>query len=132
LLPIIEARGYQLVAAQNPLTTLVDDVAATKRITARKYRTGNVSADWLVRINTVLDKRLVLRTGSPFVERAPYVLLVRAHSSKFGSMEGKPYIAGPIDADQWLGRISRSPFVVMRLEQILTDCLNLEIASQRA
>jgi hypothetical protein len=56
----------------------------------------------------------------------------KAHLSNLGSMEGQPNIAGAFDADQWLGRISRSPFVVMRLEQILPDTLNQEIAPERA
>jgi pimeloyl-ACP methyl ester carboxylesterase len=32
VIPILEARGYHVVAVQNPLTSLADDVAATKRI----------------------------------------------------------------------------------------------------
>ena len=31
VIPILEARGYHVVAVQNPLTSLGDDVAATKR-----------------------------------------------------------------------------------------------------
>ena len=34
LIPILEARGYHVTAAQNPLTSLKDDVDATKRILA--------------------------------------------------------------------------------------------------
>ena len=34
LIPILEARGYHVTAVQNPLTSLNDDVAATKRILA--------------------------------------------------------------------------------------------------
>ena len=34
LIPILEARGYHVTAVQNPLTSLADDVAATKRILA--------------------------------------------------------------------------------------------------
>jgi pimeloyl-ACP methyl ester carboxylesterase len=34
LIPILEAQGYHVVAVQNPLTSLADDVAATKRIIA--------------------------------------------------------------------------------------------------
>ena len=34
LIPILEARGYHVTAVQNPLTSLTDDVAATKRILA--------------------------------------------------------------------------------------------------
>jgi pimeloyl-ACP methyl ester carboxylesterase len=34
VIPILEARGYHVVAVQNPLTSLGDDVAATKRIIA--------------------------------------------------------------------------------------------------
>jgi pimeloyl-ACP methyl ester carboxylesterase len=32
VIPLLEARGYHVVAGQNPLTSLADDVAATKRI----------------------------------------------------------------------------------------------------
>jgi pimeloyl-ACP methyl ester carboxylesterase len=34
IIPILEARGYHVTAVQNPLTSLADDVAATKRILA--------------------------------------------------------------------------------------------------
>jgi len=34
VIPILEAKGYHVVAVQNPLTSLADDVAATKRIVA--------------------------------------------------------------------------------------------------
>jgi pimeloyl-ACP methyl ester carboxylesterase len=34
IIPILEARGYRVTAVQNPLTSLADDVAATKRILA--------------------------------------------------------------------------------------------------
>jgi pimeloyl-ACP methyl ester carboxylesterase len=34
IIPILEARGYHVTAVQNPLTSLSDDVAATKRILA--------------------------------------------------------------------------------------------------
>jgi pimeloyl-ACP methyl ester carboxylesterase len=34
LIPLLEADGYHVVAVQNPLTSLADDVAATKRIIA--------------------------------------------------------------------------------------------------
>jgi hypothetical protein len=32
IIPLLEAEGYNVVAVQNPLTSLADDVAATKRI----------------------------------------------------------------------------------------------------
>ena len=32
IIPLLEQRGYHVVAVQNPLTSLADDVAATKRI----------------------------------------------------------------------------------------------------
>jgi pimeloyl-ACP methyl ester carboxylesterase len=34
IIPLLEAKGYHVVAVQNPLTSLDDDVAATKRIIA--------------------------------------------------------------------------------------------------
>ena len=34
IMPLLEAKGYHIVAVQNPLTSLADDVAATKRIIA--------------------------------------------------------------------------------------------------
>ena len=34
VIPLLEAKGYNVVAVQNPLTSLADDVAATKRIIA--------------------------------------------------------------------------------------------------
>jgi pimeloyl-ACP methyl ester carboxylesterase len=34
VIPVLEARGYHVTAVQNPLTSLADDVAATKRILA--------------------------------------------------------------------------------------------------
>ena len=34
IIPLLEAEGYSVVAVQNPLTSLADDVAATKRIIA--------------------------------------------------------------------------------------------------
>jgi pimeloyl-ACP methyl ester carboxylesterase len=34
IIPILEAKGYHVVSVQNPLTSLADDVAATKRIIA--------------------------------------------------------------------------------------------------
>ncbi len=34
IIPLLEAEGYKVVAVQNPLTSLADDVAATKRIIA--------------------------------------------------------------------------------------------------
>jgi pimeloyl-ACP methyl ester carboxylesterase len=34
VIPILEAQGYHVVAVQNPLTSLADDVAATKRVIA--------------------------------------------------------------------------------------------------
>src|SRR5262245_19673996 len=34
VIPILEARGFHAVAVQNPLTSLSDDVAATRRIIA--------------------------------------------------------------------------------------------------
>jgi len=34
IIPLLEAEGYNVVAVQNPLTSLADDVAATKRIIA--------------------------------------------------------------------------------------------------
>lgn len=34
IIPILEARGYHVTAVQNPLTSLAEDVAATKRILA--------------------------------------------------------------------------------------------------
>ena len=32
VIPILEAKGFHVVAVQNPLTSFADDVAATKRI----------------------------------------------------------------------------------------------------
>jgi pimeloyl-ACP methyl ester carboxylesterase len=34
VIPLLEAKGYKVIAVQNPLTSLADDVAATKRIIA--------------------------------------------------------------------------------------------------
>jgi pimeloyl-ACP methyl ester carboxylesterase len=34
VIPLLEAKGYHVVAVQNPLTSLADDVAATRRIVA--------------------------------------------------------------------------------------------------
>jgi len=34
IIPLLESKGYHVVAVQNPLTSLADDVAATKRIIA--------------------------------------------------------------------------------------------------
>ncbi|QHV99377.1 alpha/beta fold hydrolase [Spirosoma endbachense] len=34
IIPMLEAKGYQVTAVQNPLTSLEDDVAATKRVIA--------------------------------------------------------------------------------------------------
>ena len=34
VIPLLEAMGYHVVAVQNPLTSLADDVAATRRIIA--------------------------------------------------------------------------------------------------
>src|SRR6202020_2636474 len=34
VIPLLEAEGYHVVAVQNPLTSLADDVAATKRAIA--------------------------------------------------------------------------------------------------
>src|SRR5580658_5341277 len=34
VIPILEARGFHVVAVQNPLTSLADDVNATRRIIA--------------------------------------------------------------------------------------------------
>src|SRR6516164_6830792 len=34
VIPILEARGFHVVAVQNPLTSLTDDVKATRRIIA--------------------------------------------------------------------------------------------------
>ena len=36
LIPILQAKGYHVTAVQNPLTSLADDVAATKRAIARQ------------------------------------------------------------------------------------------------
>jgi pimeloyl-ACP methyl ester carboxylesterase len=36
VIPLLEADGYHVVAVQNPLTSLADDVAATKRAVARQ------------------------------------------------------------------------------------------------
>jgi pimeloyl-ACP methyl ester carboxylesterase len=37
VIPILEARGFHVVAVQNPLTSLSDDVKATRRIIAMQY-----------------------------------------------------------------------------------------------
>ena len=34
MIALLEAKGFHVVAVQNPLTSLADDVAATKRIIA--------------------------------------------------------------------------------------------------
>ena len=34
IIPLLEAKGYHVIAVQNPLTSLTDDVAATKRAIA--------------------------------------------------------------------------------------------------
>src|SRR6059058_4147790 len=34
VIPLLEAKGYHVTAVQNPLTSLADDVAATKRVIA--------------------------------------------------------------------------------------------------
>src|SRR3954466_4152424 len=34
VIPILQAKGYNVIAVQNPLTSLADDVAATKRTLA--------------------------------------------------------------------------------------------------
>jgi pimeloyl-ACP methyl ester carboxylesterase len=34
VIPVLEARGFHVVAVQNPLTSLLDDVNATRRIIA--------------------------------------------------------------------------------------------------
>ena len=36
VIPILQAKGYNVTAVQNPLTSLADDVAATKRALARQ------------------------------------------------------------------------------------------------
>jgi len=40
VIPILQAKGYKVVAVQNPLSSLADDVAATKRVV--DAQTGNV------------------------------------------------------------------------------------------
>src|SRR5262245_5584917 len=34
IIPVLRAKGYNIIAVQNPLTSLADDVAATKRAIA--------------------------------------------------------------------------------------------------
>jgi len=34
IIPLLEAKGYTVISVQKPLTSLADDVAATKRATA--------------------------------------------------------------------------------------------------
>ncbi len=36
VIPLLEAKGYRVTAVQNPLTSLADDVAATKRVLAQQ------------------------------------------------------------------------------------------------
>jgi len=36
IIPLLEAKGYHVTAVQNPLTSLADDVAATRRVLERQ------------------------------------------------------------------------------------------------
>src|SRR5258708_31627365 len=42
VIPLLEAKGLHVTAVQKPLTSLADDVAATKRAIARQKRTVNL------------------------------------------------------------------------------------------
>ena len=53
-------------------------------------------------------------------------------SFQFGGVEGDSDVAGAFDGDWRLRRISRAPFEVTRLKQILPDALDEEVGAQRA
>ena len=41
VIPLLQAKGYNVIAVQNPLSSLADDVAATKRAIAQAPRSGD-------------------------------------------------------------------------------------------
>jgi len=47
--PLLQAKGLHVVAVQNPLTSLADDVAATKRAIASQDGPGSASGPFLRR-----------------------------------------------------------------------------------
>jgi pimeloyl-ACP methyl ester carboxylesterase len=89
VIPLLEAKGYHVVAVQNPLTSLADDVAATKRIL--DLQDGPV-----ILVGHSWGGTVITQAGDdPKVAGLVYVAAFAPDAGQSASDMGQPYGATP-------------------------------------
>lgn len=93
LIPLLEAKGLHVVAVQNPLTSLADDVAATKR--AISLQDGPV-----VLVGHSYGGAVITEAGNdPKVVALVYVAAFAPADGESVATTGKPYPPSPLSAE---------------------------------
>jgi pimeloyl-ACP methyl ester carboxylesterase len=112
LIPLLEADGYHVVAVQNPLTSLADDVAATKRIVA--LQDGPV-----ILVGHSWGGAVITQAGDdPKVAGLVYVAAYAPDAGQSANQASTPF--GITDGQKQI-RVDSGKFAYMTSEGILQD-----------
>ena len=112
IVPLLEAEGYHVVAVQNPLTSLADDVAATKRIIA--LQDGPV-----LLVGHSWGGAVITQVGDdPKVAGLVYVAAYAPDAGQSANSASTPF---GITAGQQQIRVDSDKFAYMTSEGILED-----------
>jgi pimeloyl-ACP methyl ester carboxylesterase len=112
VIPILEADGYHVVAVQNPLTSLADDVAATQRIIA--LQDGPV-----ILVGHSWGGAVITQAGNdPKVRGLVYVAAYAPDVGQSANDAGDPF--GKTEGQKQI-RVDGSKFAYMTPEGILDD-----------
>jgi pimeloyl-ACP methyl ester carboxylesterase len=112
LIPILEADGYHVVAVQNPLTSLADDVAATKRVIA--LQDGPV-----ILVGHSWGGAVITQAGDdPKVAGLVYVAAYAPDAGQSANAASTPF--GITDGQKQI-RVDSEKFAYMTSEGILQD-----------
>jgi pimeloyl-ACP methyl ester carboxylesterase len=112
LIPLLEADGYHVVAVQNPLTSLSDDVAATKRIIA--LQDGPV-----ILVGHSWGGAVITQVGDD--PKVAGLVYVAAYAPEAGQSANQASIPFGITAGQKQIRVDSGKFAYMTSEGILQD-----------
>jgi pimeloyl-ACP methyl ester carboxylesterase len=112
LIPLLEADGYHVVAVQNPLTSLADDVAATKRVIA--LQDGPV-----ILVGHSWGGAVITQVGDdPKVAGLVYVAAYAPDAGQSANAASTPF--GITDGQKQI-RVDSEKFAYMTSEGILQD-----------
>ncbi len=112
IIPLLEAEGYHVVAVQNPLTSLADDVAATKRIIA--LQDGPV-----ILVGHSWGGAVITQVGDD--PKVAGLVYVAAYAPDVGQSANEASTPFGITAGQKQIRVDSSKFAYMTSDGILQD-----------